>query len=191
MDSFDSQYGRDPLLGLWGLWALSWFVAAIWSGRTQARPMMGSQLLYRIVTIAGAVMLFDFRDWGPDRLWTLSETGEWAMVGLAALGFAFCWWARLYLGRLWSGSVTRKEGHHIVDTGPYRFVRHPIYTGIIIAALATAIERGTPVSFAGFAVMTLGWWIKARLEESFLRSELGAADYDAYAKRTGMLLPFL
>ena len=92
------------------------------------------------------------------------------MVGLAALGFAFCWWARLYLGRLWSGSVTRKEGHHIVDTGPYRLVRHPIYSGIILAALATAIERGTPVSFAGFAVMTLGWWIKARLEKRFLRS---------------------
>ena len=191
MDPYDPQFVHDPLLGVWALWALSWFVAAAWSGRTLARPMLGSQTLYRMVTIVGAVMLFDFRDWGPDRLWTLSETGEWAMVALAAFGFGFCWWARLYLGRLWSGSVTRKEGHHIVDTGPYRLVRHPIYTGIIIAALATAIERGTPVSFAGFALMTLGWWIKARLEERFLRAELGADAYDAYARRTGMLLPFL
>ena len=191
MDSFDPQFGYDPLLGVWALWAMSWFVAAIWSGRTQARPMAGSQLLYRAVTFIGAVMLFDFRGWGPPPLWRLSETGEWAMVWLAVAGFAFCWWARLHLGRLWSGSVTRKEGHHIVDTGPYRLVRHPIYTGMIVAALATAIDRGTIVSMIGLVLMVLGCWIKARLEERFLRSELGADAYDAYAKRTGMLAPFL
>jgi protein-S-isoprenylcysteine O-methyltransferase Ste14 len=191
MDPFDPQIGYDPLLGVWALWALSWFIAAAWSGRTQARPIVGSQLLYRVVTFVGAVMLFDFRSWGPPPFWSLSDSGEWAMVGLAVAGFAFCWWARLHLGRLWSGSVTRKEGHHIVDTGPYRLVRHPIYTGMIIAALATAIERGTIVSFIGLALMVLGCWIKARLEERFLRSELGADAYDAYAKRTGMLAPFL
>ena len=192
MDPFDPSYGYDPLLGVWAIWALSWFIAATWSGRTQARPVMGSQLLFRVITFAGAAMLFDYRDWSDSpRLWRLSETGDWAMVWLAAAGFAFCWWARLHLGRLWSGSVTRKEGHHIVDTGPYRLVRHPIYTGIIIAALATAIERGTVTSMIGFALMVLGCWIKARLEESFLRSELGADAYDAYAKRTGMLAPFL
>jgi len=191
MDPFDPQVGHDPLLSVWAIWALSWFIAAIWSGRTQARPMVGSQVLYRVVTFGGAIMLFDFRDWGPERLWRLSDAGEWAMVALAVLGFAFCWWARLHLGRLWSGSVTRKEGHRIVDTGPYRLVRHPIYTGLLVAALATAIERGTPVSFAGFCLMVLGCWIKARLEERFLRSELGAEPYDAYAKRTGMLVPFL
>jgi protein-S-isoprenylcysteine O-methyltransferase Ste14 len=188
---FDPEFGYDPILGAWAVWAFSWFVAALWSGRTQARPMFGSQMLYRVITIAGAVMLFNIRGWERDPLWRLSDLGEQAMLGLAVFGFLFCWWARLYLGRLWSGSVTRKEGHHIVDTGPYRLVRHPIYTGITIAALATAIDRGTVVSFVGFALMVLGFLIKARLEETFLRSELGAEAYDAYAKRTGMLLPFL
>jgi protein-S-isoprenylcysteine O-methyltransferase Ste14 len=166
-------------------------IAAVWSGRTQARPGVGSQLAYRVITFGGGVMLFDLGRWGPSATWRLPEAGEWAMVGLAVLGFAFCWWARLHLGRLWSSSVTRKQDHHIVDTGPYRLVRHPIYTGLILAALATLSERGTVVSAIGFVLMVLGFWIKARLEERFLRSELGAADYDAYARRTGMLLPFV
>ena len=91
----------------------------------------------------------------------------------------------------WSSSVTRKEGHHVVDTGPYALVRHPIYTGVLVAAAATAIEQGTAASLAGMGLITLGYWIKARLEESFLRAELGTDAYDAYARRTGMLLPFL
>ncbi len=169
----------DLLLSAWGLWALSWMIAAAWSGRTQARPSIGSQLVYRVITFGGGVMLFDLGRWGPSAIWRLPEAGEWAMVGLAGLGFAFCWWARLHLGRLWSSSVTRKQDHRIVDTGPYRLVRHPIYTGLILAALATLIERGTVVSAIGFVLMVLGFWIKARLEERFLRSELGAAHYDS------------
>ena len=188
---FDPIFGFDPILGAWMVWGVSWFVAALWSDRTQARPMLGSQLLYRLLRSVGAVMLFDYRHWGAAPLWSLGDAGGWALVGLAILGFLFCWWARLYLGRLWSSSVTRKADHHIVDTGPYRLVRHPIYTGLTIAALATAIDRGTVVSMIGFALMVLGFLIKARLEETFLRTELGAEAYDAYAKRTGMLLPFL
>ena len=188
---FDPIFGFDPILGAWMVWGVSWFVAALWSDRAQARPMFGSQMFYRLITIAGAAMLFNYRGWEQDPLWTLSPLGAQAMFALAVLGFLFCWWARLYLGRLWSSSVTRKADHHIVDTGPYRLVRHPIYTGLTIAALATAIDRGTVVSMIGFALMVLGFLIKARLEETFLRTELGAEAYDAYAKRTGMLLPFL
>jgi protein-S-isoprenylcysteine O-methyltransferase Ste14 len=138
------------------------------------------------------LLLFDrFTLGGTSPLWASPPVLGWAMVGLTAGGFGVCWWARLYLGRLWSSSVTRKEGHHVVDTGPYALVRHPIYTGILVAAGATAIEQGTATSIAGLGLVTLGYWIKARLEESFLRAELGADAYDAYARRTGMLLPFL
>jgi protein-S-isoprenylcysteine O-methyltransferase Ste14 len=113
------------------------------------------------------------------------------MAALTLAGFAFCWWARIHLGRLWSGHITRKEGHRIIDTGPYAFVRHPIYTGIILASFATAIEKGTAVALTGAAIMTIGWYIKARIEERFLREELGAADYDSYAHRVAMLVPFV
>jgi protein-S-isoprenylcysteine O-methyltransferase Ste14 len=162
--------------------------AAAWSRRTQARPGLAAELPYRILTIIGFVLIFSRAAglWPP-----LAATVQWALVLLAGAGFAFCWWARLHLGALWSSSVTRKQDHRIVDTGPYALVRHPIYTGMIAAALAAAALSGTAASLAGFAAFTLGCWLKARLEERFLRAELGAADYDAYARRTGMLLPFL
>ena len=187
----DSVNPFGALVTAWMLWVMSWLMASFWSDRTQARPMLGSQMLYRLLSVVGAVMLFDFRHWGAPPLWSLDDAGAWAMVGVAILGFLFCWWARLHLGRLWSSSVTRKADHHIVDTGPYRLVRHPIYTGLIIAAFATALQRGTLVSVIGFAVLTFSFWIKARLEETFLRSQLGAEAYDPYARRTGMLAPFL
>ena len=177
---------------IWAAWMLSWLVAAVWTGRTAARPGTGSQVIYRLTVVAGAILLFDrFTRGRVSPLWRSPSPLGWAMVALTAGGFIFCWWARLYLGRLWSSAVTLKDGHRVVDTGPYALVRHPIYTGILIAAAATAVEQGTAISFMGLALMTLGYWIKARLEESFLREELGGESYDAYARRTGMLLPFL
>jgi protein-S-isoprenylcysteine O-methyltransferase Ste14 len=112
------------------------------------------------------------------------------MTGLVVVGLAFCWWARLHLGRLWSGTVTRKEGHHVVDTGPYALVRHPIYTGLILAGFATAIARGAPLPLAAAAVATFAWYLKARIEERLLSAELGEHAYAAYAARTPMLVPF-
>jgi protein-S-isoprenylcysteine O-methyltransferase Ste14 len=191
----DRAWDWAPLYAIgaiWGAWLLSWLVAAVWTGRTAARPVAGSQVVYRLTVVAGAILLFDrFARGRAWPLWRSPSLLGWAMVALTAGGFIFCWWARLYLGRLWSSAVTLKDGHHVVDTGPYALVRHPIYTGILIAAAATAVEQGTAISFMGLALMTLGYWIKARLEESFLREELGGESYDAYARRTGMLLPFL
>ena len=185
---------EDAIAALWAAWVVSWLVAALWAARTQKRPPLGSEFLYRILTVIGFVLVFGV---GHNGAWTRHVDWEvpsglgWLLVAATAAGFAFCWWARIHLGRLWSGVVTRKEGHHVVDTGPYALVRHPIYTGIIFAALATAIERGTWLALLGVAVMSLGWYVKARLEEKFLRSELGAAAYDAYAQRTAMLVPFV
>jgi protein-S-isoprenylcysteine O-methyltransferase Ste14 len=96
----------------------------------------------------------------------------------------------LHLGRLWSASVTRKEDHRVVDSGPYAIVRHPIYTGLLIAAVATAVIKGTPIAFVGVVLMTIAFVIKGRLEENFLREELGREAYDAYRKRVPMLVPF-
>jgi len=179
---------------IWGAWAISWFAAAAWTSRTQRRPDFGGGIVYRALALIGAVLLLDI---GPLRqvpqtvLWLAPASVEWALAAVTAAGFLFCWWARIHLGRLWSGAITRKENHRIVDTGPYRIVRHPIYTGIIVASYATAAAEGTPIAFLGASLMTLGWYIKARLEERFLRAELGAEAYDAYARRTAMLVPFV
>ena len=149
--------------------------------------------MYRLLAAAGVILLFggyrhDFRS--ELILWRLPIAAAWAMVPIAAGGFAFTWWARIHLGRLWSANVGRKTDHRVVDTGPYGLVRHPIYTGITLASIATAAMRGTAAGILGAMVMTFGWYVKARLEEGFLRAELGAA-YDAYARRIPMLVPFL
>ena len=184
---------QQPIVAIntvWAVWVVSWLVAAAWSARTEARPSGFRGLPYYLFTIAGAAMLFGVQP-GWEIASPIDGPAGWLLVAVAVTGFLFSWWARLHLGALWSGTVTRKEGHHIVDTGPYRFVRHPIYTGIILASFATAIEKATPVAIAGAATMTLGWYLKARLEERFLRDELGREAYGAYAARVPMLVPFV
>jgi protein-S-isoprenylcysteine O-methyltransferase Ste14 len=178
---------------IWIVWALSWFLAAGWSSRAESRPNIAHQLPYRLLNIAGFILLFasDTRRYrGPLRLWTLPNSAGWIMALFCVLGFAFAWWARIHLGHLWSAHVTRKADHHIVDTGPYGIVRHPIYTGIILAAIALAIVKGTVFAIAGALFGTLGFWVKARLEEGFLRKQLGAEAYDSYRRRVPMLVPF-
>src|SRR5260221_6068490 len=173
-------------------WVVSWLIAALWADRPTGWPAFGSQALHWAIPLLGLYLLLGLRSYehtGAGRLWDVGEPIGWALFALTALGLGFCWWARLHLGRLWSGSVTRKADHHIVDTGPYAIVRHPIYTGLIAAAFATGAMRGTIIAMAGAVFMTAGFWLKARLEERFLRRELGAESYDAYARRVPMLLP--
>ena len=115
---------------------------------------------------------------------------DWSLLALVVAAFAFCWWARLHLGRLWSRLVTLKEDHRVVDTGPYALVRHPIYAGAIAAAWLTAAVRATPAALIGGALFTIGFALTARIEENFLRAQLDSDAFDAYARRTPMLVPF-
>ena len=78
----------------------------------------------------------------------------------------------------------------VIQTGPYRFVRHPIYTGLIAALGSFAVQLATPAALVGVCFVALGFWLKARLEERFLSQELGEAAYAAYRRRTPMLVPF-
>ena len=184
---------------IWLIWGLSWMAAALWSGRTAARPSPLAQAAHWIPTLMGFGLLFSryaFRGagrWGPaaNRSWAFIPPVAWALTGVVLAGMVFSWWARLYLGTMWSDSVVIKEGHHVVDSGPYRLVRHPIYTGLLTSAYALAIQSATAPSLLGAALLTLGFTLKARLEERFLRQELGPDAYDAYRARTPMLIPFL
>ena len=87
--------------------------------------------------------------------------------------------------------ITRKEDHRIVDTGPYGIVRHPIYTGVIIALLATAAAEGRITALVGGVLVIFGIWLKANSEERFLTAELGQNLYGSYCRRVPMLVPFL
>lgn len=190
---------------VWDIWIVTWIAAALWSNRTVKRAGLSLEFRYRILALAGFLLLFASSvsvihgHWhiGPPRgvlglrLWPYPPLAiGWLMVALAALGIAFAWWARIYLGRLWSGSITRKEGHRVVDKGPYALVRHPIYTGLLTAAIATAIATGTLHAVLGAIVLIVAYWMKAKVEEGFLREELGPEAYDSYRQRVPMLVPF-
>ena len=191
---------------VWFAWLVSWWLAAMWRKRAIRRPPGVVEMVHLIPTIAGAVMLF-FTHASPDdpslqimnpqralfeplQAWRMPEEAAWVCFALVIVGCLFAWWARIHLGQLWSGSITLKSDHRVVDTGPYRLVRHPIYTGLILAAVATAAEKATYLALAGAALIAFGFWIKALFEERFLRAELGREAYDAYARRTPMLIPF-
>ena len=149
----------------------------------------------RALFYVGAILLLAFPPshhyYAQVQLWRFGEALNWILVALTTAGFLFAWWARIHLGRLWSDRVVKKAGHHVVDTGPYHFVRHPIYLGVILAAFATAIEKETSFALLGAAIITLAFYTKARREERFLRAELGENAYEAYARKTAMLVPFL
>jgi protein-S-isoprenylcysteine O-methyltransferase Ste14 len=182
------------VIALWATWVVSWGVAAFWSNRTETRGSMAGELAFRLLFYIGAILLlapFSSRPYNQQmQILHLSTPLKWIAVALTAIGFSFTWWARIHLGRLWSAWLTKKAGHHVVDTGPYRLVRHPIYSGILFAAFATAIENGVWFSLLGAAILTVAFYTKARREESFLRVELGEGAYAAYARKTAMLVPF-
>jgi protein-S-isoprenylcysteine O-methyltransferase Ste14 len=155
---------ESAILALRIAWLASWGIAAFWSNPTEKGGGIAAEIAFRILFWASATLLlapFPDHYYAQVQLWRLGPALKWIFVALTATGFLFVWWARIHLGRLWSDWVTRKAGHRVVDTGPDRLVRHPIYSGLIFAAFATAIEKGNPFALFGAAILTLSFYIKA------------------------------
>jgi protein-S-isoprenylcysteine O-methyltransferase Ste14 len=183
---------------IWIGWMISWFAASFWTARTEKRDATWRTATwqtwaYRACVVAGALLLWlsARHRLGETRLWHVGSGGGYALVALTLAGILFAWWARVHLGRLWSSAVTRKQNHRVVDSGPYRLVRHPIYTGLITAIFATAAAQATVAGLLGAVLVAIGLWLKARIEERFLTAELGADAYGAYRRRVPMLVPLL
>jgi protein-S-isoprenylcysteine O-methyltransferase Ste14 len=176
---------------IWIAWIASWIAAASWSSHAEKRARSWQMVVYHAAVVAGAVLMTPWvaRRLAAAPLWDVGYDGAYALAALTLAGLLFTWWARLHLGRLWSGSITRKQDHRVVDSGPYALVRHPIYTGLIFALFATAIAQATARALAGAALIAFGFWLKARAEERFLAAELGADAYSAYRRRVPMLIP--
>jgi protein-S-isoprenylcysteine O-methyltransferase Ste14 len=99
-------------------------------------------------------------------------------------------WARWTLAGNWSSDVTFKQGHELVRTGPYRFVRHPIYTGLLMMALGTAINAGRLRCWLGIVVVGIGFWIKLKQEERLMLRHF-PEQYPAYQKQVKAIVPFV
>ena len=178
---------------IWIGWLISWVAASFWSSPMQKRVAKLETWTYRAAIIAGGILLMPWTAWmlAEKRIWDVDYNGAYALAGVMLAGLLLTWWARLHLGRLWSSAISRKQDHSVVDTGPYAFVRHPIYTGLIAALLATAAAEATVTALLGAALIVFGLWLKARSEECFLTAELGPEAYGSYCRRVPMLVPFL
>jgi protein-S-isoprenylcysteine O-methyltransferase Ste14 len=177
---------------LWCAWALYWLLAALRNKATRRREPLGSRLAHVLpLAIGGALLAWPDRPrhamaW---RLWPLSSLAEGIGVALVIAGLAFAVWARVHLGRNWSGAVTVKQDHELVRTGPYAWVRHPIYTGLITALLGVTIASGTVHAALGLAIIVLSLLRKSRVEEAFMRATF-PGEYPRYSEQVPALIPF-
>ncbi|MGB2592791.1 MAG: isoprenylcysteine carboxylmethyltransferase family protein [Candidatus Acidiferrum sp.] len=176
---------------LWGILVLYWLISAFKRKRTKKRESVLQRLLYILPPIAAYFLVArpEFRiGWLAVRFVPDGPGIQWLGVAITAAGIAFCLWARWHLGSNWSGIVTLKEGHELIRTGPYRFIRHPIYTGILIGLFGTFLEDGEMRSLVALAMVWFSFYIKARREESFLSQEFGPG-FAEHQSHTGMFAP--
>ena len=163
---------------LWLALLVVWLVAAAGSKRTVQRQRGSSRLLHVGLMFLGIVLVFNLYHWF-DGGWLATQIvphqDPYVLGGfiLTVCGILFAVWARMILGSNWSGSVTLKENHELVRRGPYRIVRHPIYTGLLLALFGTAFVYGAVRGFAGLLICGLAFWIKSRTEEQLMVQQFG------------------
>jgi protein-S-isoprenylcysteine O-methyltransferase Ste14 len=179
---------------LWCLLGLIWLGGAGFSRRTIQSESMVTRLLYAAPIVVAWMMVFApsflrMFPWLDTPL--LPENESLAVVGvlLTALGVGFAIWARWHLGRLWSGSITLKEGHHLVRTGPYALARHPIYTGFIVALLGTVFTLDKVGVLLSLVLTTGSFIYKLKNEEKLMESQFGD-EYREYRRQVRTLIPF-
>jgi protein-S-isoprenylcysteine O-methyltransferase Ste14 len=183
----------DIIRGCWLVFVAIWVIGALSTRRTVYRETHAQRLRYWVLLlIAYFLLLYGRRLPYPLNLHIVPDVAPtaWAAAVLCVIGLAFAFWARITLGRNWSGVVTLKEGHELVERGPYRFVRHPIYTGIITMFFATALALGHLAGFAATLLMFASFWIKLRDEEQLMLQQF-PDQYAAYRRRAKRIIPFV
>ncbi|HKD85801.1 MAG TPA: isoprenylcysteine carboxylmethyltransferase family protein [Terriglobales bacterium] len=178
---------------IWATFLVVWLILAIKTKPVQHRETVSSRLSYTIVTFAAFYLVFAGEVRAPWlRLHILPANAIVEALGvvLTAAGIALAFWARAFLGGNWSGTVTVKVGHQLVRTGPYRWVRHPIYSGLILALIGTAIERRQVRGAIAVILLYIGFKIKSRIEERTMTNTFGA-EYADYSRTTGAIVPKL
>ena len=171
---------------------LVWVVWALRRKPEKARLPRSGRVAYALLLTVACCLLSGRL--GPGGLrWRVLPGGPVTTAAgetLLIAGLLTAVWARLCLGANWSGSVTLREGHEVIDRGPYRYVRHPIYSGLLAMMIGTALILGHLSGLLGAGLALLGFWQKLRQEERWLCGHFPAV-YPAYMNRTKALLPGL
>ncbi len=179
---------------LWGIFFAFWFLyGARGKSRIEQRESLASRMSYlAILGLAISLIVFDPLVYGP-LLWrVLPQTIVVDLIGMALLmiGLAFAVWARLHLRRYWSARITLAEDHQLIQTGPYRLVRNPIYLGGLVAVVGTAIVIGQVRGVLAIVLVLVAFLRKIQLEERWLAERFGEA-YTEYHKKVRTLIPFV
>jgi protein-S-isoprenylcysteine O-methyltransferase Ste14 len=178
---------------VWIIFFLYWQIRAAHTKTTQRLEPAGSRILRIFIFLIAIVLLSTTRiplPWLYLELWPVGLWPFWLGAFVTIAGLLFAVWARVHLGRNWSRSVTIKQDHELITTGPYGVVRHPIYTGILTGLLGTAIALSEMRGFIALALFFLAFWMKLRMEEQWMRSHFGET-YATYARETAALVPYL
>jgi protein-S-isoprenylcysteine O-methyltransferase Ste14 len=183
---------NNSIIACWVIFLGYWAVSALRTKAVAERQSPASILAHRAPLTLGGLLLWYPKL--PDAL-NLALTPQTDVLrAIAAVvcvfGLLVALWSRWTLADNWSSTVTFKKGHELVEAGPYRFARHPIYTGILLMCLASAITAGRLRSWLGFLLLCAGLWIKLRQEESLLLRHF-PDEYPSYRSRVKALVPFL
>jgi len=178
---------------LWILWLCYWVVAARITGKTRRRESLASRLTHYGPLILGGLLLGVPGILGPEmerQFHDSAKTWLWIANALVAIGLGFSAWARVWLGGNWSAEVTIKQNHELVRSGPYALVRHPIYTGVLLSLIGTALSVDKWRAFIGLILVAAGFLRKIVIEERFMLAEFGEA-YEHYRAEVPALIPFV
>jgi protein-S-isoprenylcysteine O-methyltransferase Ste14 len=181
------------ILVLWLLWCVYWFAASVRSKPTVRQESFASAALHRVPLLLAVALFLVHRGrlgWLGARFLPRNEALFWFWLGtvMVAAGLGWTVLARVYLGGNWSSGVTVKRDHELIRTGPYRWTRHPIYTGILVAFAGSAIALGEWRGLIALALAVLAFLRKSAVEERFMMAQFPAA-YPRYRAEVPALLP--
>ncbi len=186
-------YFHNTLVTIWTVFWVAWILPAVFGKRTIRRQSSGSRILQIVLLVVAYVLIVNGRlgwDLLNLRVVPAGASSLWSGYGLLMAGMLFAGWARIFLGGNWSSSVTLKQDHTLIRSGPYRIVRHPIYTGLLVALLGTAIVLGELRCFIGVILAAVAWKMKSINEEALMVEEFGD-QYTRYRLQVKGLVPYL
>jgi protein-S-isoprenylcysteine O-methyltransferase Ste14 len=175
----------------WLVFLAYWSVSALKLKSIKRREPRGERLIQLVFMVAAYFLMFNdqfSRGWLATRFAPVSPRIGKFGVTVTVVGIAFAIWARWHLGENWSATVTLKEGHELISSGPYRYIRHPIYSGMLVAFVGTALALGEYRALISVGIVLVAFYTKAKKEERFLTQEFGEK-FREHSRRTGMFLP--
>jgi len=176
---------------MWLLWAGYWWLSSHDAKRTERSESQASRLMHIVPLMLAALLLIVDRWPLPIllvRIYPWAAWEFWAGAAVTAAGLLFSVWARVHIGRNWSGIVTLKHDHDLVVTGPYQIVRHPIYAGLLVALVGSAFACGQWRGVLALVFALLAVSRKVAIEERWMRERF-REKYDAYSRSVPALVP--